>query len=257
MAEPFTRYLYLTSPHMGSDPKGHPAIHKDVLRAQHALAGYSPGPVDGNWGVTSVGATKRAQYQRGFAHVNGVFGPDLFMILTGQSKPTAAQRALAALRRRRHQAADLDGLRYRGVVVASHEIGVTENPSGSNMQKYGAWYGWNGVPWCAIFVSWCLKDTFPRFHYAYCPAILADATNGANNLSVVHSADVQAGDIALYDFDGSGVPQHTGLVHSKVIGGGFDAVEGNTGLGNDANGGQVMLRQRSTSQVVCFVRVSK
>lgn len=37
--------------------------------------------------------------------------------------------------------------------VAVGEIGVRE--TGVNKQKYGEWYGYNGVAWCAIFVSWC------------------------------------------------------------------------------------------------------
>ena len=31
------------------------------------------------------------------------------------------------------------------LTVAAGEIGTTESPSNSNLQKYGEWYGWNGV----------------------------------------------------------------------------------------------------------------
>ncbi len=34
------------------------------------------------------------------------------------------------------------------------EEGKTENPAGSNKTKYGLWYGLDGYPWCAMFVSW-------------------------------------------------------------------------------------------------------
>lgn len=44
--------------------------------------------------------------------------------------------------------------REKVLQVAATEKGVKESPAGSNNQKYGAWYGLNGVPWCAIFVSW-------------------------------------------------------------------------------------------------------
>ena len=49
-----------------------------------------------------------------------------------------------------HEAAGLLGavlteaLRHRGTI---------ENPVGSNRQPFGEQYGWNGVPWCNIFVS--------------------------------------------------------------------------------------------------------
>lgn len=40
-----------------------------------------------------------------------------------------------------------------------------------NITPYGAWYGMNGVAWCAIFVSWCankagiLGTVVPKFHW--------------------------------------------------------------------------------------------
>ncbi len=54
------------------------------------------------------------------------------------------------------------------VAVAKGEIGTTEQPIGSNQTKYGAWFGADGSPWCAIFVSWCAaqadidEETMPR-----------------------------------------------------------------------------------------------
>ncbi len=51
--------------------------------------------------------------------------------------------------------------------LANKEVGYLEKASNSqldsktanagtaNYTKYGAWYGSNAVPWCAIFVSWC------------------------------------------------------------------------------------------------------
>lgn len=42
------------------------------------------------------------------------------------------------------------------IEVAKAEVGTTETET--NITKYGAWYGWNGVAWCAIFVSWCANE---------------------------------------------------------------------------------------------------
>lgn len=41
------------------------------------------------------------------------------------------------------------------VNVALKEEGYKELGGNDNRTKYGAWYGYNGVAWCAIFVSWC------------------------------------------------------------------------------------------------------
>ena len=43
----------------------------------------------------------------------------------------------------------------RALVVARRNLGVRESPPGSNRTPFGAWFGEDGVPWCAIFVSYC------------------------------------------------------------------------------------------------------
>lgn len=40
--------------------------------------------------------------------------------------------------------------------VALSQVGYKE--TGNNKTKYGAWYGMNGQPWCAMFVSWCANE---------------------------------------------------------------------------------------------------
>lgn len=40
--------------------------------------------------------------------------------------------------------------------VALSQVGYKEY--GVNKTKYGEWYGMNGEPWCAIFVSWCANQ---------------------------------------------------------------------------------------------------
>lgn len=48
---------------------------------------------------------------------------------------------------------------YTQVLAAARsQLGTRESPSGSNRTKYGVWYGWNGVPWCAQYVSWCFNQ---------------------------------------------------------------------------------------------------
>ena len=45
------------------------------------------------------------------------------------------------------------------IQTAAAEIGVTESPANSNLQKYGQAYGYNGVPWCVIFVWWVFNQS--------------------------------------------------------------------------------------------------
>ena len=35
---------------------------------------------------------------------------------------------------------------------------IVEVIEGDNINRYGKWYGDNGVPWCAIYVSWCANE---------------------------------------------------------------------------------------------------
>jgi len=66
----------------------------------------------------------------------------------------------------------------------------------------------------------------------------------------------QVGDIAAFDWNGNHTKRHhVGLV-VEVRNGGDTVVtiEGNTAVGNDSNGGQVMERTRYRSQVTCWLR---
>ncbi|MBO4457779.1 MAG: peptidoglycan-binding protein [Butyrivibrio sp.] len=46
-----------------------------------------------------------------------------------------------------------DSVLEKFVNIALAEYGYKEQ--GENLTKYGEWFGYNGVAWCAIFVSWC------------------------------------------------------------------------------------------------------
>lgn len=48
----------------------------------------------------------------------------------------------------------------RLVEIAMSQVGVKENPSGSNKVKYNTWYygrevSGSAYPWCCVFVEWC------------------------------------------------------------------------------------------------------
>lgn len=134
--------------------------------------------------------------------------------------------------------------------IARAEIGVKESPTGSNRQKYGEAYGWNGVAWCAQFVWWC-------FHQANADALLPIKTascwyllDSAKKAGLWVTSDFQPGDVLIYKF---GSNRHTGICES-VSAGYVTAIEGNTGIGNDANGGMVMRRQRRVTLIEGAVR---
>ena len=53
------------------------------------------------------------------------------------------------------------------------------------------------------------------------------------------------------------MPDHIGIVEEYLGGGKFNAIEGNTSVGNDSNGGEVMRRLRYISQVDGFGRLAR
>jgi hypothetical protein len=145
--------------------------------------------------------------------------------------------------------------------MATTQIGVHESPANSNQTKYTSWYGMVG-PWCAMFVSWCdcLGDNpSGRFakgsRYAYVPYIVSDARLGTNGLAVTSSP--RPGDLVCYDWGRDGEHDHVGIFESGSSSS-FQAVEGNTSTTDQSNGGQVMRRQRSSSDAaLVFVRVAE
>jgi hypothetical protein len=65
------------------------------------------------------------------------------------------------------------------------------------------------------------------------------------------------GDLVNFDWQGDGSADHIGIFVRWVdrAKGVFEAIEGNTSLGNDSAGGRVMLRQRNARSVMSFVNV--
>jgi hypothetical protein len=155
-----------------------------------------------------------------------------------------------------------DSLRKAALTLAIGELGYTESPAGSNANKYGAWYGANYQPWCAMFCTWAYEQAGPSdsfvkgSRWAYCPYVVADARAGRYGLQTTD--DPIPGDLVVYDWSWDTVYDHIGLFEGWTGGGSFTAIEGNTSTSNNSNGGQVMRRTRTKSgQGTVFVRVAE
>lgn len=149
------------------------------------------------------------------------------------------------------------------LATAQGELGQKESPANSNLQKYGAWYGANGQPWCAMFCTWADQtgqDPYSKVfakgsRWAYVPYIVSDARAGRNGLSITSSP--KPGDLVCYDWARDGEFDHVGVFESGTPAS-FQAIEGNTSTSDQSNGGQVMRRTRSAStQGTVFVRVAE
>jgi len=139
--------------------------------------------------------------------------------------------------------------------IAAEEVGYSETPPNTNRSKYGKWAGIDGLPWCGAFVSWVyskagmplgnigVPNGFVGCQYA--------VTYFKKKGKVVSKP--QSGDIVFFDWNGDGRYDHTGIFVSTLTPKTFRTIEGNTAVGNDSNGGQVMARERKYANAI-FVR---
>ena len=147
------------------------------------------------------------------------------------------------------------------VARARFELGYIEK--NDNKTKYGAWYGINGQPWCAIFVSWCyykagLVDKIAaqtKKGFASCDAGLKWF---AKKGKIVPVGEAKKGDIVFFQFDTDAQPDHVGIVEKNMKRiKALKTIEGNTSPNNkssQSNGGGVYQKKRSYATVMAVVR---
>ena len=142
--------------------------------------------------------------------------------------------------------------------TARAELGVKESPAGSNQVKYNTWYYGRAVsgaayPWCMAFVWWVFREAgFSLYKTASCTAFVNRYRVYAPRQIV--TSGFQPGDIVFFDFSGSRKKtEHVGIV-AGVVGSTILTIEGNTGAGNDANGGAVMKRRRNVGLITVGIR---
>ena len=138
--------------------------------------------------------------------------------------------------------------------LARGELGVREAPKNSTRVKYNtAYYGrevsGKAYPWCCVFLWWLFREAgAPQLFYgggktASCGALARYAKSHGQFVKGAY----RPGDLAFFHFSGSAI-EHVGLVE-RVEGDVLVTIEGNTGTGDDANGGAVMRRRRKKNQV--------
>jgi len=138
------------------------------------------------------------------------------------------------------------------IEIAEKEIGYKENPNNSNKTKYGKWFGFDGVAWCAIFVSWVYyKAGFPLGNIGFKKGFAGCQTAVAHFKKTKQTTTTPvSGDIVFFDWNGDGRFDHTGIFVKDINGLKFETIEGNTSLTNQSNGGEVMRRKRNYKNVL-------
>jgi hypothetical protein len=146
------------------------------------------------------------------------------------------------------------GTRNAFLAWLNSQIGVTENPAGSNINPYARQAGHlDGQPWCATFLVAGALATGVRLPSAsaYCPTMV----NEFKRAGRFHTTP-EVGDLAFFQFDAQAGADHVGVVES-VGATTITTIEGNTSKdssGSQSNGGGVFRRVRHRSLVIGYGR---
>lgn len=140
--------------------------------------------------------------------------------------------------------------------IAAGQVGVRESPPGSNNVRYNTWYYGrevmgSGYPWCMVYVQWVFNQAGVKLPKR--TASCGDLMRSAQAAGCWVTKDFRPGDVPIFDFPGGAATDHCGILES-VSGSTAFCFEGNTGTGNDADGGQVQRRERSLAHIVGAVR---
>lgn len=144
--------------------------------------------------------------------------------------------------------------------TALKELGTKEMPANSNKVKYNTEYYGSPVagsayPWCVVFVWWVFKKAgAPELFFngkktASCTVLYGYHKDKGQAIS----GNYKPGDIIFFNFNGRTSTDHVGICES-FDGETITTIDGNTGTGNEANGGAVMRRTRNKKYIVAAYR---
>lgn len=148
------------------------------------------------------------------------------------------------------------------IALAEREVGYIEQGGADgrsgNITKFGAWFGWNGAPWCAMFLSYKFAEAGMPITggqtsrgFASCELWLEWAKR-MGTFTRTGRGRFYPGDVAFCQFDSDLAADHVFLItdtkSDSVL-----SVEGNTSptnKGSQNNGGGVYQRERPLSVII-------
>jgi hypothetical protein len=276
------RPLSLSTPYM----KG-----PDVLALQKALKGglnhykvdWLPIATDGEYGPQTVHAAAFYGWILGITEATrrklrkqGVLAEPIQEVLRNPEKRGEDYRERAEERKERlkkirkaHKGGPKAAVTYAKAMVGVTEDEGRENAGGDVMLKgkkggvtfWEKAFGQEATLWCLCFAGYCVRDIGGAKVgglIVRASAIEAMAKAHSDGWVEVPKSEAKPGDIMLYSFDGSGVPNHGELNVGPLKEGMYYDIGGNTtppgGDGPENNGGGVYEKLRDPSLLTCVAR---
>lgn len=141
---------------------------------------------------------------------------------------------------------------------AAMEVGTVETGNNNvkyNTEYYGRVVDGSAYPWCCAFVWWVFKECGASNLFCGGQKVARCATvmSYYQNQGQFFTDNGQPGDLVLFNYGGR--ISHIGIVVSNNGNGTYTTIEGNTsGTGSQTNGGCVMQKTRSTTNIAGFAR---
>lgn len=194
----------------------------------------------------TIDSAPLAGYQQAVARVREITAPlqparaaapagDFATQLGSAMTPAAGAQQAASIDRA--SPAGNAGTGRRIAAIATAELGVSEQPPGSNdaprIAQYRTATAGSGVgPWCAYFTSWVAQQAGVPVGpdgqgLGYVPTVKQWAESQGRYIPAGGGAP-QVGDLVVFDRGGDGVLDHIGVVTGVRPDGGIDTVEGNS-----------------------------
>lgn len=215
--------------------------------------GFGVPEINGNFDELTESAVRLFQSQTRDSQGNP-------LVIDGKMGPISWAALFLAGEKRPEPEPQNDELLSKVIEIAASQIGVMEDPPGSNrgpqVEKYLASAGCSpGDPWCASFLFWCfnnaskslgIKNPMLRtgsciYHWENTTGKKISGTECTNNPALV-----RPGFIFIMDH-GSG-KGHTGIVRS-VADGYLNSIEGNTTIGGSREGLAVAELKRKINTI--------
>jgi hypothetical protein len=159
-------------------------------------------------------------------------------------------------------APSVDGIKLslaqRFLSVARSQLGVSEEPKGSNkgkqIEKYLKSVGLGGgYSWCMAFAKWCMDQACAEAKIKNPMYVTGGVLSQWNHIDAKYKASKpEPGDIFIMDFGGG--LGHTGIVE-KVEGKVLSTIEGNSNDEGSREGFEVCRRHRSADKMKGFIRI--